>query len=402
MSRLTIVPFHELPTTNLNLDCIYEGGSDGRATDDPISRLLPGVGNQGGFRASGRGEDKKFVVLYTSGEDIDWPDHLDLNTGQFVYYGDNKTPGQELHDTVPGGNRILRHVFELLHAPNQHRINIPPFFIFKKYPTPNSTRSVQFLGLAVPGYAGLPAAEDLVAVWRTTGGLRFQNYRSVFTVINSSTIYRAWLEDIRNDQPMSDNAPDAWRIWVARGRYLPLMSEPTTVIRSVAEQTPRTESAIDILESIYEHFQNTPIAFEKFAARLFEMHDNRMKIDQITRGVVDGGRDALGHCRLGVEDDPILIEFALEAKCKRPGIRGRNLESVRVNHVSRLISRIRHRQFGVLVTTSVIARQAYQEVREDRHPIIFICGKDITDILISKGYGTRDDVVNLLNNDFPV
>jgi hypothetical protein len=60
---------------------------------------MPGSGNQGGFRAAGTGEDKKFTVLYTSGEDRNWPDHLDLNTGQFVYFGDNKTPGHERHET---------------------------------------------------------------------------------------------------------------------------------------------------------------------------------------------------------------------------------------------------------------------------------------------------------------
>ena len=401
-SKLIIVPYHKLSTSNLNIDCIYEGGSDGRTTDDPISRLLSGVGNQGGFRASGRGNEKKFVVLYTSGEDNDWPDRLNLNTGQFVYYGDNKTPGQRLHNTGPGGNRILRRVFNLLHAPNPLRLDIPPFFIFKKYPTSNSTRSVQFVGLAVPGYAALPAEEDLVAVWRTTRGLRFQNYRAVFTVLNASPICRTWLEDLRNGQPMSDNAPDEWRTWVERGRYLPLMSRPTTNIRSVDDQIPRTEVAIDILEAIYEHFRVTPISFEKFAARLFQMHDNRMNIDEITRGAVDGGRDAVGHCHLGLDDDPVQVEFSLEAKCNRPPIREYRGYSVGVAGVSRLISRIRNRQFGVLVTTSVIARQAYKEVRDDRHPIIFICGKDITDILISNGYGSRDLVVNLLNNDFPV
>jgi hypothetical protein len=35
--------------------------------------------------------------------------------------------------------------------------------------------------------------------------------------------------------------------------------------------------------------------------------------------------------------------------------------------ISRLTPRLRHRQFGVLVTTSAIARQGYEEVREDRH-----------------------------------
>jgi hypothetical protein len=71
-----------------------------------------------------------------------------------------------------------------------------------------------------------------------------------------------------------------------------------------------------------------------------------------------------------------------------------------VKEVSRLISRIRHRQFGVLVTTSVIARQAYEEVREDRHPIIFISGRDISEILIKHGYNTEEKVATLLNNGF--
>ena len=65
------------------------------------------------------------------------------------------------------------------------RAKIPPFLIFKKYPTPRSSRSVQFKGLAVPGFTGLPSTADLVAVWRTAEGQRFQNYRAVFTVLNT-------------------------------------------------------------------------------------------------------------------------------------------------------------------------------------------------------------------------
>jgi hypothetical protein len=42
---------------------------------------------------------------------------------------------------------------------------------------------------------------------------------------------------------------------------------------------------------------------------------------------------------------------------------------------------------AVLVTTSAIARQGYEEVTEDRHPIIFIAGKAISDILIQKARG---------------
>src|SRR5438477_7975490 len=135
---IRIIPNKDCLKSDLIVDAVYEGSPRGSLSGEVLSRLLPGIGNLGGFRSAGRGEDKKLVVLYTSGEDKDWPDQLDLNTGQFIYYGDNKTPGHELHDTVPGGNRILRHVFRLLHASPSYRSPIPPFFIFRKYPTPTS------------------------------------------------------------------------------------------------------------------------------------------------------------------------------------------------------------------------------------------------------------------------
>jgi len=58
----------------LLIDAVYTGGNAEHSGDDPISKLLKGSGNPGVFRAAGRGEDKVFVVLYTSGEDKDWPD----------------------------------------------------------------------------------------------------------------------------------------------------------------------------------------------------------------------------------------------------------------------------------------------------------------------------------------
>ena len=378
------IQFESLRTTNLIVDAVYEGSPDGQLASEPISNLLPGGGNMGGFRLAGRGQDKTFVILFTTGEDRDWPDRIDHNTGQFVYYGDNKSPGHELHDTPKGGNVVLRRVFDLLHASPSNRGLIPPFFVFSKFPTPRSARAVQFKGLAVPGHPTLSATEDLVAVWKTTRNQRFQNYRSVFTILDAA-----------------EYAPAAWSEWVSLGRYRALTSEPTTVIRSVEEQTPDTPIKVEILSTVHAHFAASPVAFESFAARIFQMHDRRVIIDQITQASVDGGRDAIGRYLLGLEHDPVYVDFALEAKCYAPPIHGAQPNTVGVREVSRLISRLRHRQFGVLVTTSVIARQAYEEVREDRHPIIFISGKDIAEILIRNGYSTADLVGTLLTNEFP-
>jgi hypothetical protein len=132
------------------------------------------------------------------------------------------------------------------------------------------------------------------------------------------------------------------------------------------------------------------------------MHDQRVIIDKITRASVDGGRDAVGRYLLGLSEDPVYAEFSLEAKCYRPAWDGEGANTVGVREVSRLISRIRHRQFGVLVTTSAVGRQAYEEVREDRHPIIFLSGKDIAEILMTNGFNTRERVNVLLQREFPV
>jgi AspBHI-like restriction endonuclease len=133
-----------------------------------------------------------------------------------------------------------------------------------KYPTQKSARSVQFKGLAVPGYGGLSATEDLVAVWKTSRGQRFQNYRSVFTILDLAVIERTRLRGFLASQATrSSDAPEVWKRWVQTGEYRPLASEPTTVIRSVAEQIPIGENKIAILRTVYEHFKDSPHQFER-------------------------------------------------------------------------------------------------------------------------------------------
>jgi hypothetical protein len=61
---------------------------------------------------------------------------------------------------------------------------------------------------------------------------------------------------------------------------------------------------------------------------------------------------AHGKYRLGLPQNCVTVEFAMEAKCY-----ARN-SGVGVKAVSRLISRLRQRQFGILVTTSYLADQA--------------------------------------------
>jgi hypothetical protein len=121
------------------------------------------------------------LVLTSSMSDPDWPDSLDRETGVFTYYGDNKKPGCELHDTGRDGNLILQKIFSSARSGLEGRRVVPPTFIFSGTGT---WRDMIFLGLAVPGASDLDSSEELVAIWRTAGGQRFQNYRARFTVLD--------------------------------------------------------------------------------------------------------------------------------------------------------------------------------------------------------------------------
>jgi hypothetical protein len=110
----------------------------------------------------------------------------------------------------------------------------------------------------------------------------------------------------------------------------------------------------------------------------------------------DGGRDAVGEYLLGPAADRIVVDFALEAKCYA------ETNSVGVREVSRLISRLRHRNFGVFVTLSFFHPQVYDEVRTDNHPIALICGQDIVETLRQHGYGDLAAIQAWLDRRFPV
>src|SRR5215211_2004660 len=108
--KTKIFPFADLSSSDLLIDAIYKGGTANTTAADPLSRLMH-CGNMGGSRKVGRSNWTRYVVLYSSQSDREWPDYLDSATGLFTYYGDNKTPGSELHDTMRGGNKLLADVF---------------------------------------------------------------------------------------------------------------------------------------------------------------------------------------------------------------------------------------------------------------------------------------------------
>lgn len=303
-------------------------------------------------------------MSYTSGSSEDWPDALDPVAGTFTHYGDNRQPGRELHDTPRRGNAILRRAFADAQAGAQGGAAVPPFLLFERAGA--AGRAVRFRGLLAPGSPSAPPDEHLVGIWRSRAGERFQNYRALFTVLDAASVPRAWLNSLLQPaaSPAADHAatPPAWRQWLQGGGYSPLLAPATTQHRSRAAQEATTDADRALLLALWGHFHERPTDFEPCAGELFRLNAPNVDTLEITRASRDGGRDATGHYAIGPAADRVRLEFALEAKCYRPG------NAVGVREVARLVSRLKHRQFGVLVTTSHLHEQAYKEIREDGPP----------------------------------
>lgn len=364
------------------------------------------VKNQGGFRYKGKVKnpfDMKYIILYSTNEDIYWQDKLDEELGMYIYYGDNKQAGRELHDTK--GNIILKNIFELTSSKKiEDRIKIPPIFLFEK----TVEKGVKFSGLLVPVYKGISEKEWLTALWakRDEGG-RFQNYKAIFTVLdisegskfepNIASINLNWLEDLRSGNGFNSKyAPLNWKKWIKKNEYKPLIAKVEQKIIKRKNQLPQNKTQLKMLEEIYNYFKDQSTVFELFATYITMQSDQNIIDITNTRPTRDGGRDGIGEYRImNILENSIKTKFAVEVKCYSTN------RSVGVKETSRLISRIKNRQFGVFVTTSYVGKQAYEEIIEDKHPIAIIAGKDIIDILFKNEITNLTKLKALLKTNFP-
>ncbi|MEO8058358.1 MAG: restriction endonuclease [Burkholderiales bacterium] len=385
------VAFTDLADANLRVDATYQGGRAGNSGDDPLNALLK-VSLMGGFRYRGSLDALELVVLTTTMNDPDWPDAIDRETGVFTYYGDNKKPGRALHETPRHGNEILRQLFDMAHGGSGERHKLPPVLVFASAGT---WRDMVFIGLAIPGTSDLRASEDLVAIWKIAEGRRFQNYRARFTILDEPVVSRTWVRDIIAGNPHSANAPAHWKAWAVHGERRPLLATRSIEHRRKAEQLPVDADGKAIIKLIHGWFSDRPHDFEHCAADLTRLMLPDVAALDVTRPSRDGGRDAIGQLRIGKGPASILVDFAIEAKCYQMST------SVGVRDVSRLISRLRHRQFGILVTTSYLEAQAYQEIKEDQHPIIVLAAADIVELLKANGRSDVASVREWLEQDYP-
>lgn len=203
------------------MDEVYLSNGSTHLDGDVLSKLML-VGNSGGFRKRTIKKHSKtkygeselaYVVLVSTGKETEWTDSVDRKNRLVTYYGDNREPGNDIHNTKGKGNVTLNDVFTKL--ANGDRTHIPPFFYFEGA----GGRNIKFIGLLVPGDGSSANLENQLEVF--TGfkdGKKYQNYRAKFSILDANNIDRRWLTDlIRGDGYSSMYAPEAWKKWVENG-----------------------------------------------------------------------------------------------------------------------------------------------------------------------------------------
>ena len=185
---------------------------------------------------------------------------------------------------------------------------------------------------------------------------------------------------IHNHKNNLEYAPKAWKKFINEGRngIVPLKAPNIHRIPSKMDQLQCDIEGQSCLQQIRQHYHDFPAGFEACATSIISKMDSNFVDFSLTRPWRDGGRDAVGFYSISTGitiNQPLKIDCALEAKCYNPN------NAVGVRQMSRLISRIRYRQFGIMVTTSYVDTQAYNEVVEDGHPILIVTATDIAAIL---------------------
>jgi len=211
------VPYVELPSTDLTVDVVYEGGPTTGFQHDPIAQIL-GTPNRGGFRRRVHRGTTVLAALYVNRSRPEWPDTIDTSRGTALYHGDNDRPGRDLHDTAPKGNAFLRDVFREAAAGREGRERVPPILLFEKAET---RLDVRFRGILVPGTPTEPVSRALRTTERGNPPETFLNYAAAFTILDVPVVERRWIRECLTGDFHGSAAPSARRRWVEANTYSP-------------------------------------------------------------------------------------------------------------------------------------------------------------------------------------
>jgi hypothetical protein len=220
----------------------------------------------------------------------------------------------------------------------------------------------------------------------------FTNYQFEITLISLAPddIFNwDWIDDRRNknisDEDSLKNAPKNWIKWVEEGSEI--VSKIQLKIKSYrliseSEQRdllPSNKKIIDdLLNTHYPDPINDGIRFEALASFITTLYfsDKNYYRGWITVGSGDRGVDFVGRLDIGHDSFSNTSIIVL-------GQSKRYKNSISGERLTRVASRMTRGYIGVVVTLDVFTRQAQEEIKDDKLPIILINGKKVSELLLT-------------------
>ena len=319
-------------------------------------------------------------------EHTPWRDLLIQDEGRVIYNGDNKNSSKKAHETF--GNKQVLKVLNLYSSKKKKdRLLASPIIVTKTVKIGKKTGYRKFVGIGI-----IRKNPSLIQQYEKNTDKVFSNYQFEVTLLRLSSedpFDWNWIDDRRDaNVSLKDsirNAPRSWKEWVENGDDS--LSGVTLKIKSYRiidenDQNNMPPQSREILDNLLNKFYPNPrkdgLRFEAMASFITELFFENYNYFRgwITVGSGDRGVDFVGKIDLGQDDFSKTSLIVLgQSKRYRNSISGERL--------TRVASRMTRGYIGVVVTLSTFTKQAQEEIKDDKLPIILINGKKVSELLLN-------------------
>lgn len=324
-----------------------------------------------------------------------WEDDFDPDYGRIKYYGDAKNNEVKASDWP--GNKVLLEMFSHYSSHDEvvRMSNGVPLIFFKRVDYNGRKKG----NLMFQGYGIIQSIELITQFDPNLTTPYFSNYvydMCVFSIKTENEQFSwDWINARRNPN-LSNNeanklAPKGWLNWVKHGS-LELFKvrrniSSGKIISTQEQMLIKGSREYNLLEEIYNYYQNSKHIFELLALRvtqeIFEESGAKFNPGWITSRSNDKGIDFVARMDLGTHISSVKIAILGQAKCEKLD------KPTNGVHIARTVARLKRGWFGVYVTTSYFSVNMQMEILDDQYPIMLIGGKKLTEtvskILFRKG-----------------
>jgi hypothetical protein len=319
-------------------------------------------------------------------EQSPWRDLIYQEEGRVIYNGDNKSSEKSAYETF-GNKKVLNIIPLYFSKSSSERLKAPPIIITKTIKIGAKTGFRKFIG-----YGIINNDPHLIYQYEKGKDCVFANYQYEVTLFNMSTdgsIDWRWIDDRRNrnlsDEDCLRFAPEAWKNWIKHGsdsvkrNQLKIKAYKTISEEEQRNLQPQNKKIInDLLNIHYPDPIKDGIRFEAMASFITSLYfgDKNYERGWITIGSGDRGVDFVGRLDVGHDSFSNTSIIVL-------GQSKRYKNSISGERLTRVASRMTRGYIGVVVTLDAFTKQAQEEIKDDKLPIILINGKKVSELLLT-------------------